>query len=155
MASRPRPARIAWFVMKQASALQMLQNRRLFGLRFAHHIVHFAEQFIGSVRLADEVPVIGNFCLIGLYVTGSYNQEDVGPPGVNLSRKVHSVARARHLNVGKKQPHIVASFQQFQRGIGIRGFQDAKTIFFKKIARVHAQKRFVFDYEDRWLRFAH
>jgi hypothetical protein len=35
-------------------------------LRFAHHVVHFAEQILFSVRLADEAAVIGNFSLSGL-----------------------------------------------------------------------------------------
>jgi hypothetical protein len=88
-------------------------------LRFAQHIVHFAEQLIGSVRLANEVAVIGNFRLSGLYLTGSDDEEDAGPTSVNLSREIHTVARAGHLNVGEKQPHVVAGFQQFQRGVGV------------------------------------
>jgi len=67
---------------------------------------------------------------------------------VNLSRQVHPFARAGHLDVGEKQPHIVASFQQFQRGDGVRGIDDAKTIFLKRTDGVQAQKRIVFDYED-------
>jgi hypothetical protein len=51
---------------------------------------------------------------------------------VNLSRKVHAVARAGHLNIGEKQPHVVTGFQQFQRGVGVRGFDDVKTIFLEQ-----------------------
>jgi hypothetical protein len=29
------------------------------------------------------------------------------------------------MNVGEKQPHVVAGFQQFQRCVGVRGFDDA------------------------------
>jgi hypothetical protein len=101
-------------------------------LRFAHHIVDFAEQILFSVRLADEAAMIGNFRLSGRYLTGSDDQEDAGPTSVNLSREVHTVARAGHLNVGEKQPHIVAGFQQFQRGVRVRGFDDAKTIFLEQ-----------------------
>jgi hypothetical protein len=36
------------------------------------------------------------------------------------------------LNVGEKQPHVVAGFQQFQRGVGVRGFDNAKTIFLEQ-----------------------
>jgi len=46
-------------------------------LRFAHHVVHFAEQII-SIRLAYEAAVIGNFRLSGLYMTGSDDQKDAG-----------------------------------------------------------------------------
>jgi hypothetical protein len=38
------------------------------------------------------------------------------------------------LNVGEKQPHVVAGFQQFQRGVGVRGFDNAKTIFLEQPA---------------------
>jgi hypothetical protein len=55
-------------------------------LRFAQHIVHFAEQLVRSVRLAYEAAVIGNFSLSGLHLTGSDDQEDAGPTSVNLSR---------------------------------------------------------------------
>jgi hypothetical protein len=90
---------------------------------------------------------IGNFRLSGLYLTGSDDQEDIGPTSVNLSREVHSVARARHLNVGKKQPHVVAGFERFQRGVGVRGFDDLKPVLLEQASRVHAQTRVVFDHE--------
>jgi hypothetical protein len=51
------------------------------------------------------------------------------------------------LNVGEKQPHVVAGFQQYQRGVGVRGFDNAKTIFLERPRSVEAQKRIVFDYE--------
>jgi hypothetical protein len=55
-------------------------------LPFTQHIVHFAEKFLRSVRLAYETTVIGNFCLSGLDPAGSDDQEDAGPPSMNLSR---------------------------------------------------------------------
>ena len=99
--------------------------------------------------------VIGNFRLSRLYLTGSDDQENAGPTSVNLSRQVHTVARAGHLNVGEKQPHVVAGFQQLQRGVGVLGFDDAKTMVLKQTGSVQAQKLIVFDYEDHWLRLAH
>jgi hypothetical protein len=36
------------------------------------------------------------------------------------------------LNVCEKQPHVVAGFQQFQCGVGVRGFDNAKTIFLEQ-----------------------
>ena len=36
------------------------------------------------------------------------------------------------MNVGEKQPHVVAGFQQFQHGVGVRGFDNAKTIFLEQ-----------------------
>jgi hypothetical protein len=55
-------------------------------LPFTQHIVHSAEKFLRSVRLAYETTVIGNFCLSGLYLAGSDDQDDAGPPSMNLSR---------------------------------------------------------------------
>jgi hypothetical protein len=49
------------------------------------------------------------------------------------------------LDVGEKQPHVVASFQQFQRGVGVRGFDDAKAVVFKQTGSVHAHKRVIFN----------
>jgi hypothetical protein len=124
-------------------------------LRVAQQIVDFAEQLIRPVRLANEAAIIGNFRLRRLYLTRGDDQEDVGPTSVNLSREVHPVARARHLNVGEKQPHVVAGFQQFQSGVGVLGFDDAKAVIFKQTSSVQAQKLIVFDYEDHLLRLAH
>ena len=59
------------------------------------------------------------------------------------------------MNVGEKQPYVVAGFQQFQRGVGALGFDDAKAVFFKRVGSDHAQKRIVFNYEDHWLCLAH
>jgi hypothetical protein len=39
-------------------------------------------------------------------------------------------------------------FQQFQRSVGVLGFHDAKTMFFKQIGSMQAQKLIVFDYEN-------
>ena len=66
-----------------------------------------------------------------------------------------AVARAGHLNIGKKQPHVVPGFEQFQRGVCVRGFDDAKAVFFKRIGSDHAQKRLVFNYENQWFYLAH
>jgi hypothetical protein len=65
--------------------------------------------------------MVGNFRLSGPCVTGSDD-----PTSVDLSRKVRPVARARHPNVGEKQPHVVAGFQQFQSGVSVLGFDKLK-----------------------------
>ena len=77
-------------------------------LRFVEQIVDFTEQFVRLIGLAYEAAVVGNFSLSRLHFTGRDDQEDVGPTCVNLSREVHSVDCAGHLNVREKQPHIVA-----------------------------------------------
>jgi hypothetical protein len=46
-------------------------------------------------------------------------------------------------------------FEHLQRGVGARGFDDAKAVFFKCVGREHAQERVVFHYEDHWLCLAH
>ncbi len=96
--------------------------------------------------------MVGNFRLSGPCVTGSDDQKDVRPTSVNLSREVHPVARARHPNVGEKQPHVVAGFQQFQSGVSVLGFDNVKAVVFKHNGSVQANKRFVFNYENCWLR---
>jgi hypothetical protein len=72
---------------------------------------------------------------------------------MNHSRQAHPVARAWHPNVGEKQPHVVPAVQQFQSGVSVLGLDDAEAVIFKRVGDVHAQKRFVLDYEDRWVRF--
>ena len=52
----------------------------------SHQIVDFTEQIIRSVRLGHEAAIVGNFPWGRLFLTGSDDQEDVGPTSVNLSR---------------------------------------------------------------------
>jgi hypothetical protein len=57
------------------------------------------------------------------------------------------VAGSRHLNVGEEQANVDAGFQQFERSVGILGFNHGKASFLKRVGSDHAQKRIVFDCE--------
>lgn len=67
---------------------------------------------------------------------------------MDLASEVHTVELAGHLNVREQHSNIETAFQNSKRRIDVGGFDDAISLIFKDIGRVHPQQGFVIDHED-------
>ena len=53
------------------------------------------------------------------------------PAVVDPARKLHSVERAGHVDVGEQQSHFRARFEHPQGGLGVGRLEDAEAVFLR------------------------